>query len=124
MSKGKKAGTIIVLLTVLGLVAYVAYNNFKPEPLVQYNVSEVYKGDIQTTYETSGTVISNSTLNYTAATGVKVVGVNVSVGDKVKTGDMLASFDVSPLNSTLAGYRKAYNKALEAYNQAAKSGIL
>lgn len=121
MSKGKKAGTIIILLTVLGLVAYVAYNNFKPAPLTQYNVSEVYKGDIQTSYETSGTVISNSTVNYTAATGVKVVGVNVSVGDKVKQGDLLASFDVSPLNSTLAGYRKAYNKALEAYNQAAKS---
>ncbi len=121
MSKGKKAGTIIILIAVLALVAYVAYNNFKPKPLNQYSVTEVYKGDIQTTYETSGTVMSNSTLNYTAATGVKVVGVNVSVGDKVKQGDMLASFDVTPLNSTLAGYRKAYNKALEAYNQASKS---
>ncbi len=121
MSKGKKAGTIIITLVVLGLIAYVAYNNFKPKPLTQYNVSEVYKGDIQTTYETSGTVVSNNTLNYTAAAGVKVIGVNVSVGDKVKAGDLLASFDVSPLNSTLAGYRKAYNKALEAYNQASKS---
>ena len=121
MSKGKKAGTIIISLIVLALIVYVAYNNFKPKPLTQYNISEVYKGDIQTTYETSGTVVSNNTLNYTAAAGVKVVGVNVSVGDKVKTGDLLASFDVSPLNSTLAGYRKAYNKALEAYNQASKS---
>ena len=121
MSKGKKAGTIIFIVVILLLIAYVVYNNFKPAPLDEYKVTEVYKGDIQTTYETSGTVMSNSTVNYTAANGVKVETVEVSVGDRVKTGDVLATFDVSGLNTTLAGYKQAYNKALNAYNQSASS---
>lgn len=121
MSKGKKAGTIIFIVIILALLTYVLYNNFKPKPLDAYNVTEIYKGDIQTTYETTGTVMSNGSVNYTAANGVKVESVNVSVGDRVKAGDRLADFDVSTLNSTLSDYRKAYNKALAAYNQASSS---
>jgi len=121
MSKGKKAGIILALVAVIGLLGYVVYNNFKKAPLNQYNVTEVKKGDIQTTYETKGTVMSNSTLTYTALNGVKVLSVDVAVGDSVKKGDVLATFDVSPLTSTLAGYRKAYTKAQSAYNESASS---
>jgi len=120
MSKGKQAGFIIVCLVILALVAYVAYNNFKPKERVSYNVTEVYKGDIQTTYETTGTVVSSSSVKYEALEGVIVDAVNVSVGDTVNEGDVLATFDVTPLKTTLEEYRKAYVKAKNAYDSQAK----
>ena len=76
------------------LIGYVLYTNFKPEPLPEYNVTEIKLGDIQSTYETTGTVVSDNTEAYTAITGVKVTAVNVKVGDSVKAGDVLAQFDV------------------------------
>lgn len=121
LSTGKKAGLIIFILFICALLAYVLYNNFKAPPLSEYNVTEIYRGDIQTSYETTGTVMSNGTVTYTAANGVKVLSVDVSVGDRVKAGDTLASFDVTPLQANLAGYKQAYNKALNAYNQTASS---
>ncbi len=120
MSSGKKAGVIITCLVILGLIGYVAYNNFKPQDLVKYNVSEVYKGDIQTTYETTGTVVSSNSVKLQALEGVIVDSVNVSVGDVVEEGDVLATFDVTPLKPTLEEYRKAYSKAKSAYDTQAK----
>lgn len=107
---------IIVCLVILGLIGYVTYNNFKPKALEKYNVTEVYRGDIQTAYETTGTVVSSGSVTYTALEGVKVDAVNVSVGDTVKEGDILATFDTTPLNKTLAEYRSAYTKAKAAYD--------
>lgn len=121
MSAGKKAGTIIITLVILGLIGYVVYNNFKPAPLTEYSTAEVYRGDIQTAYETTGTVVSSSSVDYTALTGVKVDSVNVSVGDTVKEGDVLATFDTTPLNKTLAEYRSAYTKAKAAYDNQMKT---
>lgn len=116
MTTGKKIGTILISAIILLLVIYVIYSNFKPKALPEYFVSEVYRGDIQTTYETTGTVSSQGSEELTALNGVKVLSVNVSVGDRVKAGDVLATFDTSSLNKTLAEYRTAYNKAKEAYN--------
>lgn len=118
MSRQKQIGSVIAIIVILGLIGYVAYSNFKPEALPEYNVTEVYKGDIQSTYETKGTVASNNTVTYQAASGVKVTSVNVNVGDSVKAGDVLATFDTAPLSVTLKEYKTAYDKANSAYNDA------
>ncbi len=121
MSRQKQFWSIVAVIAILALVGYVVYSNFKPEALPEYNVTEVYKGDIQSTYETKGTVVSNNTLTYTAASGVKVLTVNVKVGDKVSAGDVLATFDVTPLNSALGDYKTAYDKANAAYQDSLSS---
>lgn len=121
MTRARQIGTIIVTIVILVLIGYVLYTNFKPEPLPEYNVTEIKLGDIQSTYETTGTVVSDNTEAYTAITGVKVTSVNVKVGDSVKAGDVLAQFDVSTLNSQLKEYKTAYDKALKAYNDSVTS---
>lgn len=121
MTRARQIGTIIVTIVILVLIGYVLYTNFKPEPLPEYNVTEIKLGDIQSTYETTGTVVSDNTEAYTAITGVKVTSVNVKVGDSVKAGDILAQFDVSTLNSQLKEYKTAYDKALKAYNDSVTS---
>ena len=117
MSRGRQVGLIAAAAVIAALVVYVVYTNFKPEPLPEYNVSKIYQGDIQTTYETKGTVSSDNTLTYSAANGVKVKEVFVGVGDRVKKGDKLASFDTSPLSATLAQYSEAYEKSAAAYKK-------
>lgn len=117
MTRGKQIGVIIVATIIILLVAYVVYNNFKPEPLPEYNVSKIYRGDIQTTYETKGNVSSDNTISYKAANGVKVREVFVEVGDRVKKGDKLASFDTSSLSQTLSEYKSAYDKSVAAYEK-------
>ena len=121
MTRARQIGTIIITLVILVLIGYVVYTNFKPEALPEYNVTEIKLGDIQSTYETSGTVVSDNTETYTAISGVKVTSVNVSVGETVKEGDIIAQFDVSPLNAKLKEYKTAYDKALKAYNDSLTS---
>lgn len=51
------------------------------------------------------------------------------MGDRVKAGDVLATFDVSSIDGMLANYKSAFDKAKAAYDKAsgtvssAKSGI-
>lgn len=109
----------ILAIVVAALVGSILYANFKPEELPSYTLAEVSKGDIQSTFDTQGVVESGSTETYSAASGVKVLTVNVAVGDRVSEGQQLATFDVSSLNGTLSDYRAAYGKAKASYEKSA-----
>lgn len=109
----------ILVIIVAALVISILYANFKPEELPAYALAEVTKGDIQSTFDTQGVVESGSTETYSAASGVKVVSVDVAVGDRVSEGQQLATFDVSSLNGTLSDYKTAYSKAKSSYDKSA-----
>lgn len=129
MSRKRQIITIAVSVVIIALIVVVIYQNFRPEPAPSYQLATVEKGDIQSTFDTKATVESTSTENFSAVSGVKVLTVNVAVGDKVKAGDVLATFDVASINGTLAEYKSAYDKANAAYTKAnnsvanAKAGI-
>ena len=118
-TKKKKATVAILVIVVAALIISIVYANFKPDELPSYALSEVQKGDIQSTFDTQGVVESGDTESYTAASGVQVVSVNVAVGDRVSEGQQLATFDVSSLNDELAAYKSAYDKAKASYNKSA-----
>lgn len=118
-TKKKKVTVAVVVIVIAALVASVLYANFKPEELPSYTLVEVQKGDIQSTFDTQGTVESGSTETFTAAAGVRVLTVNVAVGDRVSAGQQLATFDVSTLSEELAAYKSAYDKAQSSYSKAA-----
>lgn len=109
----------ISVIVIAVLVASVVYANFKPEELPSYAISEVQKGDIQSTFDTQGVVESGEKQSYSAASGVQVLSVDVAVGDRVSEGQQLATFDVSSLNDELAAYKSAYDKATASYNKSA-----
>lgn len=109
----------ILVIVVAALVVSILYANFKPEELPSYALAEVKKGDLQSTFDTQGVVESGSTETYSAASGVKVLTVNVAVGDRVSEGQQLATFDVSSLNGTLSDYQAAYGKAKTSYEKSA-----
>lgn len=129
MSRKKQIITVLLSVLIIVLIVVIIYQNFKPEPAPEYQLTSVKKGDIQATFDTKATVESASTESFSAVSGVKVVSVNAAVGDRVKAGDVLATFDVASLNGTLAEYKSACDKANAAYTKSnasitnAKAGI-
>lgn len=103
------------------LLTVVLYSMFRPEALPAYQVATIETGDIQSTFDTQGTVESGSTETFTAASGVQVLTVSVAVGDRVSAGQQLATFDVSTLQEELSAYKTAYDKAKASYDEAAAS---
>lgn len=117
----KKITVAVITIVLAALVATVLYANFKPEELPAYNLAEAKIGDIQSTFDTQGTVESGSTESFNAASGVRVTAVYVSVGDRVTAGQQLATFDTSTLTAQLNAYKSAFDKAKASYTKSANS---
>lgn len=60
--------------------------------------ASVTKGDIKAYYSTTATIKSKNSVDYYAPDQAKVKAVNVKIGDKVKKGDVLVTYQVADLN--------------------------
>ncbi len=116
-----KIGIISGALVILLLLVYVLYSNFKPEPPVEYDVSKVTYGTVTDYLDVSGTVESGLTEKFLAIQGVVVEEVFVDVGDSVKKGDRIATFNVSAATEYLNKAKAEYDKALKEYNDSVSS---
>lgn len=120
-TRKKKITVSVSVILLTALVVSVLYANFKPAELPTYSLTEAKIGDIQSTFDTQGTVESGSTETFNAASGVRVMSVNVSVGDRVTAGQQLATFDTSTLTAQLNAYKSAFDKAKASYTKSANS---
>ncbi len=116
-----KAGIIAFIVVMVVLVSYVLYSNLKPEPPVEYEIADVTYGTITDFLDVSGTVESGVTEDLFAIEGVVCEEVLVNVGDTVKKGDKLATFNVSGANAYVTEAKNAYDKALKEYNDTKKT---
>lgn len=121
-TKRKVLVSILVILCA-AIIAGVLYMFFKPDPLPQVPTAKVTKGSITQTLDMSGKVSSSQKGNFVPIDGTKVLTVNVKVGEYVKKGDVLATFDTSSLNSALAEKQQAYLTAVESYNNAKNTAV-
>lgn len=108
LKKHKVKMTIIAVVLVIVIVAtVVAVNIFgsnkaKNMSFNRESTITLSKMDLTTSVSATGTIASAKTKNVSANTnGVKVSKVNVSVGDTVKKGDVLITFDESDLEDAL-----------------------
>ena len=116
-----KIAIIAFIIFMVALVSYVLYSTFKPEPPTPYEMTKVSYGEITDYLEVSGTVESGVSEKFTAIEGVVVEEVFASVGDNVKKGDLLATFNVSGATKYVNDAKKDYDKALKDYNDAKKT---
>ena len=116
LSKGKKTAVIVGAVAVVIAAALLIYFLVRPEPGTPVTLVSVQQGDIQQELIATGTVESDNQTNFNLLEGTKVLSVNVKVGDHVKKGDVLATFDASSLSGKLSERRTAYNEALKTYN--------
>lgn len=119
--KKKKIRVIITAVVILSLIAVVIYEVYKPDALPEYDVVTAQSGTINQTYIATGTVESNSTTDFKIIDGAKVAEVFVSVGDEVKDGQLLATFDTSSLSGKLSALLSEYNQAKAKYDDAVSS---
>ena len=75
--------------------------------------SQVTKGDISTELNTSGTVKAENTKTFFAPASARVEGIEVSLGDIVKAGDVLLCFDEEAV-----AYAKRQSELENAINSA------
>ena len=116
LSKGKKTAVIVGAIAVVLAIALIVYFLVRPEPGTPVTLVGVQKGDIQQELIATGTVESDNQTDFSLLEGTKVLTVNVKVGDHVKKGDVLATFDASSLSGKLSERQTAYNEALKTYN--------
>ncbi len=125
-SKKKKLLIVTSIVLILSLIGGVLYIAFKPDKGVEIAVVQVKRGDITKTFETEAIVESGSQGNFEVFDGIAVNEVFVKVGDAVKAGDILATFDASSLKKVLDEKKSNYSTAQKLYNDytAASSGAV
>ena len=103
-----------VLIIAIGISVYVVISK-KSRTTVA--LAEVTVGDITETLKLSGTVNSENRASLEILDGTYVKSVNVRVGDAVKKGDVLATFDTSSLGDVVAQKHDNYNAAMSQYKK-------
>lgn len=106
---------IIVTAVVVVSVGATCYFKFSDKGL-PVSLAKVKKGNIEEFFETNAIIESGSQSKFQILDGTKVTAVNVSLGENVAKGDILATFDTSSLNSVLAEKKTAYDNASKRYN--------
>ncbi len=123
-SKKKLVLTLAIVL-VLGLLGYAVYyavsSNKNHLELKPDNIIKVERGDMTSVFTAAATVSSGKQGSFQILEGAKVNTVNVRVGDMVKEGDLLATFDASSLDEMLRTKKRDYEAAKKSYQEYMKS---
>lgn len=107
---------ILVIIVALAIVLPIALDKG-----TEVEVAKVERNNVESHYNTSGTITSTSYDKYYAYEGMVAVEVNVAPGDIVHKGDVLATFDTATLDAAVKEKKQAYNEARSQYNTALKN---
>ena len=126
MAQVKKSNTkkivwavIAVILVVAIVVGIMLMKSSKSK--VDVSLTTISTDTIVQTVSSTGEVSSGLNKDYTAGSIATVKEVFVKVGDQVKKGDKLATFDTSNLDMQVANLNASYKDALAAYNTAVEN---
>lgn len=117
----KKAIIAICVVLVVAIIAGTVFGVVKANSGESVNLYTIGTDDIYETVSLTGEVTSGSVKEYKVSTVATVKEVFVKVGDQVKKDDVLATFDVSALDSQVNSLQATYNDALNNYNTAVKN---
>lgn len=116
-SKKKVIAIVCVLLAIVVAVTSIVVVT-KAKSGTEVSLHTIAAEDIIETVSLTGTVSAGTTKEYKVGTVATVKEVFVKVGDNVKKGDVLATFDVSNLDGQINALQSSYNESLKAYNSA------
>ncbi|MCM1259016.1 MAG: efflux RND transporter periplasmic adaptor subunit [Roseburia sp.] len=101
--KKMKPWKVVAVLVIVLLIVYFAVGAMTKgsgEMLPAVATAEVTKGDITATLDTSGTIVSEETRVYASPVNAQVGEVPVEVGQNVKKGEYLLTYDTSSLQKS------------------------
>lgn len=101
----KRKRVWVILIIILAVASYFV---FKTPSAVKNTVTDIAKiSDLKETVLATGQVVSNTDLNLSFNSGGVVKSLKVKVGDKVKSGQLLATLDQGPELAALTSARGA-----------------
>lgn len=110
-----KKKTIIITgaILVIGLFLILGVFKSKKNSNISVKTIKVTKGNVESYLSTTGDVVSKNKKEYFSVGGqAKIKKVNVKVGDKVKKGQSLLSFDTSELENDRQVAQMEYDNAI------------
>lgn len=116
LPSGKKLALIIAAVCVFVIALVLIIKAIVPNYSAEVSLLTVGTGDVTQTISSTGTVVSNSKTTYKIFDGVTVKEVNVKLGDAVKKGDVLATFDCSKAKGFVTEKKEAYEQAKASYD--------
>lgn len=122
VKKSKKGliATISVVLAVVIIITSVVIVKIKTDK-TEVTLTEISTGSISETVEGTGTITAGAVKDYKVQAVANVKEVYVKTGDRVKEGDLLASFDTESLDAKIKTLESSYNSAKASYNSAVKN---
>ena len=109
----------IVLVAAIATGSVFAIRSKTKVPVV--SLTTITTDDIVESVSASGKISATTRKEYSAATVANCEEVFVKVGDKVKKGDKLATFNTSELDTQIASLKVTYADSKTAYDNAVKS---
>lgn len=117
VKKSKKKFIVpICIVLVIAIVVGAVFGVVKSKSGIEVDLYQIGTDDIHEKVSLTGEVVAGTTKEYKVSTVATVKEVYVKVGDKVKKGDILATFDIENLNAEISSMRSSYNESLNAYN--------
>lgn len=116
----KKIIVPICIVLVIAIIVGVAFGVSAATGGEEVSLYTISTDDIYENVSLTGQVSSGTEKEYKVATVATVKEVFVKPGDKVKKGDVLATFETESLDSEISSLRSSYNSSLSAYNEAVK----
>ena len=108
----------IVIAVLLGFVIFFSVIARRKDATVrQDGIIAVGQGDMTAEFAAPARVASGNLGTFDILEGTTVKEVNVRVGDLVKKGDILATFDATSLDDMLEGKRRDYESAEKSYRE-------
>ena len=118
MSAKKKRLIIIIAILIVAIISGIIVVVKKNDKKLEVETVNVTKDTINETLDITGTVSAENETAFSMPDGAKVTSVCVKVGDTVKKGQLIATFDTSSLEEALNSKKSAYDSALSAYEKA------
>lgn len=116
--KRKKAPVIIAIVVIVFIVIQVASCALMPEAGAVVTTTTAFRGDLQESISTSGTVSGEEQKVLFAPVGGRLAEVYVAAGDAVKTGDMLISYDMEEAEDRMQQAALQQTKSTASYQSA------
>lgn len=107
---------VIIVAAAIGITIAAVENSIPQVSLYTVGTSDIYE-----TVSATGEVSSGAKKEYKVGSVATVKEVFVNVGDAVKQGDLLATFDTSGFDSEIAKLQSSYNEARAGYKEAVEN---
>ncbi|WP_298838588.1 efflux RND transporter periplasmic adaptor subunit [Clostridium sp.] len=102
----------VVIVAIIGIIGGLRVSSKNRKEVTTVKTSKVVMGDVKMYLSTTATIKSKNEKDYSVSAATKISNVKVSVGDKVKKGDIILIYDIADLNNQVQSAQINYDNAI------------